>query len=133
GQLVGGAFLGNTVTTDAQGNNTVQAFQEINPNTLGAIDEHMGTPGKMIMHETTEAYEGAKMSQQSGVSSKNSNWSSDRSVYDAAHKAATPQNKVYVRYYDKDGRIIPTRNGAEKAEYYVIRNNVEKIIQTNTK
>ena len=136
GQLVGGAFLGNTVTTDAQGNNTVQAFQEINPNFLGAADEHMGTPGKMIMHETTEAYEGAKMSQATGVSSRNSNWADDKSVYDAAHKAATPQNKVYVRYYDKDGNTLTSKNGLTpkgtiKTEYYVERNGVKKIIQTN--
>jgi hypothetical protein len=130
GQLVGGAFLGNKVTTDANGKNTVEAFQEINPNTLGAVDEHMGTKGTMIMHEATEAYEGAKMSQKTGVSNRNSNWGDDRSVYDAAHMAATPQHKVYEILYDRNGNVTRDRKEAVRQEFYVEKNGVKKIIQT---
>ena len=130
-QLVGGAFMGNKVTTDANGNKTVEAFQEINPNFLGAVDEYIGTSGKMIMHEATEAYEGAKISQETGESSKNSN--SISSVYPQAHKQATKQHEIFARYYDKDGNIIYPKLGlgAAKVEYYVLKNGVEKIIQTN--
>jgi hypothetical protein len=121
--------MGNKVTIDENGNKTVEAFQEINPNTLGAIDEHMGTSGKMIMHETTEAYEGAKMSQKTGTSSKNSNFIS--SIYLEAHKKATPQHPVYYRYYDKNGKIVESRKDAVKEVIYILKNGIEKIIQTN--
>jgi hypothetical protein len=124
--------MGNKVTIDENGNKTVEAFQEINPNTLGAIDEHMGTSGKMIMHETTEAYEGAKMSQKTGISSKNSNFDKDRSVYQEAHKKATKQHTIYSRRYDKNGNEI--KNSYEpyyKVDYFIVKNGQEKIIQTN--
>jgi phosphotransferase system HPr-like phosphotransfer protein len=38
--MIGGAFMGNTVTTDADGNRTVVANQEVNPTVLGNEDAH---------------------------------------------------------------------------------------------
>ena len=67
--LVGGAFKGNTVTTNPDGSVTVEAYQDVNPNVLGAADEHTNSPDRMMMHEMTEAYEGAAISKAMGVSS----------------------------------------------------------------
>ena len=71
--MVGGAFMGNTVETDSFGNIKVTAHQEINPNVLRSADEHTETSGKMIMHEVTETYEGARISQKTGISSPPAN------------------------------------------------------------
>lgn len=86
--LVGGSFMGNTVTFDSNGNAKVTANQEINPNFLGSADEYTQTPGKMIMHELTEAYEGARISQSMGISSPQANMPG--SVFPDAHNRATP-------------------------------------------
>jgi len=125
--LVGGAFMGNTVTKDANGNVKVSANQEVNPNVLGSADAHTKTPGKMMMHEATEAYEGAKISQKAGVGARPviaADEDNPRSVYSRAHNRATPQTPVYdVIYYNSTGEPI-------KAEWYVTRNGKSKIIQT---
>lgn len=43
--FVGGAFMGNRVTQDKDGNIIVTAYQEINPKVLGVADAHTNTPG----------------------------------------------------------------------------------------
>lgn len=68
---VGGAFMGNTVTQSMDGN-TVVAQQEVNPQVLGTMSKVNDKPGADMLHETTEAYQGALISQASGVSSPNS-------------------------------------------------------------
>jgi RHS repeat-associated protein len=129
--MVGGAFLGNEIQTLSDGSNLVIAYQDINPNVLGAADCSM--PGLMILHETTEAYEGAKISQLSGISSPNSGQAG--SVYGAAHNAATFQNTVYQTMYDKNGMVTTEVNAAVRVEWYVndyMRSvfNPKQIIQT---
>lgn len=104
--LVGGAFMGNVVTEDSNGKTKVVANQEVNPNILGSADEFTKTPGKMIMHETTEAYEGAKISQNRGIGVS---YATDadlmgHSVYKKAHNRATPQSNVYQNMYDRNGQ-----------------------------
>jgi hypothetical protein len=134
--MIGGAFMGNTVTTDADGNRTVVANQEVNPNVLGAADAHTKTQGKMMMHEVTEAYAGAQISQESGVSSPPSNV--EGSIYNAAHNRATPQTTVYETIYDSKGnklQMLPDGkypNNVAKAEWHVTKNGESKIIQTLT-
>ncbi len=101
---VGGSFMGNTVTQDAQGNNTVTANQEINPNVLENFSDANGNPGADTLHEVTEAYQGAKISQASGVSSPNAG--QPGSVYPTAHQAATPPSGViteHVVYENSNG------------------------------
>ena len=125
--MTGGAFMGNTVTTDADGNVKVSANQEVNPNVLGSADEHTKTPGKMMMHEATEAYEGAKISQKTGVGAGMATIADQQnplSVYSRVHNKATPQTTVYQRIqYNSAGQ-------ATKAEWYVTRWFKSKIIQT---
>lgn len=64
---IGGAFMGNTVTQTANGN-IVVANQEVNPQVLGPMSNANGKPGADMMHEVTEAYQGAVTSQISGGS-----------------------------------------------------------------
>jgi RHS repeat-associated protein len=80
--FVGGAFMGNTVTTSSSGN-TVVAKQEVNPKVLKKFGDANGKPGKGTLHEVSEGYQGALISQASGVSSPAEGLPG--SVYDAAH------------------------------------------------
>jgi hypothetical protein len=132
--MVGGAFMGNSVTTDADGNRTVVASQEVNPTVLGNADAHTNTIGKMMMHEVTEAYAGAQISQKSGVSSPMAGQAG--SVYLQAHKKATSQTFVYESIYDKAGNklgMLPGGlypNNVARSEWYVIKGTKSKVIQT---
>ncbi|MDR2002767.1 MAG: RHS repeat-associated core domain-containing protein, partial [Prevotella sp.] len=127
--FIGGAFMGNQVYTDQDGNKIVVANQEINPKVLGTADKHTGMPGELIMHETTEAYEGAKISQKSGVSSGNS--SATNSVYEQAHNAATSQSPIYQTMYDAKGKITTDPLKAVKVEWSVKTiQDKDKVIQT---
>ncbi|SFM90558.1 hypothetical protein SAMN05428949_1242 [Chitinophaga sp. YR627] len=85
--FVGGAFGGNKVLSDKiDGKNKVDAFQDVNPNILGAADHEANTVGQYALHEVTEAYEGAKISQRSGVSAPGTG-----SIYNKAHQRASKQ------------------------------------------
>jgi Alpha-glucuronidase len=85
--------MGNTVTKTETGT-TVVANQEVNPNVLGRMSSINNSPGQDMFHEVTEAYEGAKISQSSGVSSPKAGISG--SVYSKAHNAAVPQSGIVV-------------------------------------
>ena len=128
---IGGAFEGNTVTpsSNSDGKSIVVANQEINPTVLSASDAPYDKSGANTLHEVTEAYQGAKISQISGISSGDSKHSG--SVYLSAHKAATPQaGAIYETVYDAKGNILPANNynGAVRAEYWVQPKNKPKII-----
>ena len=113
---IGGAFMGNTVTKTAIGN-TVVANQEVNPQVLGKMSNTNLSPGADMLHEVTEAYQGAKISQASGVSSPAAGQAG--SVYTQAHNAATPQSgKVYQSVYNASGQEIhPPYAGAARVDY----------------
>jgi len=113
---VGGAFMGNTVTKTATGN-TVVANQEVNPQVLGKMSNTNLSPGADMLHEVAEAYQGAKISQASGVSSPAAGQAG--SVYTQAHNAATPQSgKVYQTVYNASGQEIhPPYAGAARVDY----------------
>jgi hypothetical protein len=99
---IGGAFMGNTVNATT---NEVSATQEINPNVLGKLADANIKPGEGVLHEVTEGYEGALISQKSGVSSPAANVAG--SVYESAHANATPQPGIVTpRYYNAAGLII---------------------------
>jgi len=139
GQLfIGGSFGGNTVTpSDNEDPPQVTATQELNPTVLGASDAPYEKPGANTLHEVTEAYQGAKLSQDSGVSSGDPN--AKGSVYPIAHIAATPQaGPIYERIYDASGRELqktPSGGypaGVQSADWYVndkLNNNNKVIIQ----
>lgn len=139
GQLfIGGAFGGNTVTAASTpgGKATVVANQDVNPTVLGAADAPYGKPGANTLHEVTEAYQGAKMSQTAGTSSGVAG--TPGSVYPAAHAAATPQaGPIYQRIYDASGRelqMTPSGGypaGVQSADWYVNGpQNTKVVIQT---
>uniref|UniRef100_UPI001BD3D0E5 RHS repeat domain-containing protein n=1 Tax=Flagellimonas sp. 389 TaxID=2835862 RepID=UPI001BD3D0E5 len=97
---VGGAFSGNTVTNSPSGN-TVDATQEVNPEVLSKFGDANSKPGAGTLHEVTEAYQGALVSQASGVSSPAAN--QPRTVYATAHANATAQpGTITVRYLGAD-------------------------------
>jgi hypothetical protein len=101
---IGGAFSGNTVTK-AEGGNTVVAEQQVNPNVLNKASTGNGKPGADMLHEVTEAYQGAKISQKSGVSSPAAG--KEGSVYETAHQRATNQSgNIYERVYDASGKEL---------------------------
>jgi RHS repeat-associated protein len=118
---IAGAFEGNTVTPASTpgGTNTVAANQEINPDVLSKSDSYYGKSGANTLHEVTEAYQGAKLSQASGISSGVDG--TPGSVYSAAHAAATPQaGPIFQRLLDKVGeevKLLPSL--ARKAEWFV--------------
>lgn len=125
---IGGSFGGNTVSVDVDNpvskslaptiTVTADAKQDVNPNVLAASDAPYGKPGANTLHEVTEAYQGAKMSQAAGVSSGDAKAAG--SVYQAAHNAATPQaGPIYETVYDKNGNVLPNYQGAVRAEYSV--------------
>ena len=131
--FVGGAFLGNTVTVDSNGDNNVVANQLVNPNVLGRADAHTNTMGKMMMHEVTEAYSGARISQKSGVSASIANKveSADPfSIYNRAHSRATPQTPVKEIMYDSFGDRTDEVSKARKIEWIVSKRGKPCIIQT---
>jgi len=110
----GGAFMGNTVTETGNGT-TVVANQEVNPYELSKMSDANQSPGQDILHEVTEAFEGAKISQVLGVSSLDSRFLSG-SVYKEAHNLAIPQSGiVYLRVNDSNGNQIqdPYKGAAE--------------------
>jgi hypothetical protein len=110
--MVGGAFMGNTVTNQTAVNPSgqtvpvVNAKQEINPAVLKKADAVFGTPGKTTLHEVTEAYQGAIISQKSGVSAGVG--SQINQTYLTAHNNAVPQPGVIrSRFVDKFGGETP--------------------------
>ena len=130
--MIGGAFMGNTVHDVGNGSRTVEARQEINPIVLGSADAHTRTPGKMIMHEVTEAYAGAKISKRSGKSASPASGEDEnnpQSIYMRAHNRATPQSVVQGKYYNKHGEETTNTTDVVRAEWYVTRNGRKQIIQ----
>lgn len=87
--FIGGAFMGNTVT-----NGSVVASQEVNPSVFGRAETFTGKSGQLMMHEVTEAFEGAKISQKAGVGvgpATKVDADNLESVYSRAHNSATSQ------------------------------------------
>ena len=113
--FIGGAFMGNSVTTvpgPGNFNNLVTSYQEINTSVLGAADAYNGTPGSLTLHEATESYEGARISQKSGVSAGAAGSAevlNPSSVYSRAHNAASPQNMNISENIIRDSRGTPYR------------------------
>jgi RHS repeat-associated protein len=142
---IGGAFMGNEVTqvfpgfegnTSSNSVNIVNANQEVNPKRLGNVSDAHGKHGTDMLHEVTEAYQGAKISQSTGISSPIGGQAG--SVYSQAHRAATPQSgKIFETIYNNKGKVLQMLpNGkypanVAKVEWWVNgQNNNRKIIQT---
>jgi RHS repeat-associated protein len=124
---LGDAFDGNTVSKSGdQGSssNQVVANQTVNPEVTSAADEFYEKPGANTLHAVTEGYQGAKISQASGISAKPATIGTDgkvsNPVYNAAHNAATPQSgPIQAAFVDSQGRIVPSSVGANHISIYV--------------
>jgi len=130
--IVGGAFEGNVVTVTPNGK-IVTATQTINPNVLAKMSNAHGLQGQDVVHEITEAYQGAIISQQLGVSSPASN--QQGSVYPQAHNNAVPQsgNVTQQAFTVYGTNVYPLRNGTylypiHKVEWSVINTSGERTV-----
>ena len=132
--IVGGAFEGNVVTQTANGN-TVIANQTINPKVLEKMSNAHSTPGKDVLHEITESYQGGLISQKTGVSSPASN--QQGSVYNQAHNNATPQSGTVTQtIYGTFGMPIsafpngtyPSMFPITKVEWSVINTSGQRVV-----
>ncbi len=105
--IVGGAFMGNNVSIDNK--DCMQATNEVDTGTSGRIDDAFATPGGVILHEITEAYQGAKNAQKTGITAGDADASP--AEYKAAHAAALKQpggdGGVVDTHYDKNGNMMP--------------------------
>ena len=114
---LGGAFMGNTVSKEGD-NYTVSTKQEVNPEILGKMSKARLKPGADMLHEVTESYEGALISQKKGISSPAAN--KPGSVYPKAHRKARNQSgKVHRRLYDANGKITYNASEAVGVDWYV--------------
>jgi RHS repeat-associated protein len=121
--MVGGSFLGNEIAIEGE-LNTMVTKQEVNPEVLGKMSSGNDKPGADMLHEVTEAYQGALISQKKGTASGPDG--TRRSVYSKAHRKATKQSgKVHLRLFDDSGKqmkMLPDGNypeGVKRAEFYV--------------
>jgi hypothetical protein len=118
--VVGGAFMGNTVTPakKAGEKSTVVAQQQVNPDQLKMQSDYYGKPGAEMLHEVTEAYIGATYSQTFELSSPRAGYPGN--VYDQAHDAAAPQSgDQYVAVQDANGNDVLEQVRGGKLIYYV--------------
>src|SRR5690606_11516696 len=96
-----GTFESATVSPNIQvdGKSMVTTKQSGNPDALGKMDAHFGSPGATTLHEVVESYIAGQMVQQSEVSSGNS--TTEGSIYNAAHtKASTIAPQSGPPFYD---------------------------------
>ena len=82
------------------------------------------------MHEVTEAYEGAKISMKSGVSSPVAGIAG--SVYEKAHNRATKQSAITERMYGIGGKEVFDTKLAVRREYSVSRRGRSYVFYSNT-
>ncbi|MFZ6012040.1 MAG: hypothetical protein ACOYXT_16990 [Bacteroidota bacterium] len=106
--VLAGTWLGTTITgqTTSDGTPVVQGNQQVNPKMLGEIDSYYGTPGKSILHEVTESYEGTKLTQITGQEYKNS--LENPGEFKTVHINATQPNNSDVKLYDHNNKFIPS-------------------------
>ena len=125
---IGGAFGGNTtkslLSRDGSSlSTTIETKQEVNPTVLGAMSDYFGKPGADMLHEVTESYQGALISQKlgkdAGIATQADN-DNPFSIYNGAHNSATPQTDGYdVRYFDNTGTPSSVLYRSGTAEYFI--------------
>ncbi|MEM7550015.1 MAG: RHS repeat-associated core domain-containing protein [Bacteroidota bacterium] len=130
---IGGAFSGNEAIEVQDDVHIVLANQEVNPEVLSTMSDAHENPGADMLHEVTEAYQGALISQKKGQSSPASNQKG--TVYDKAHKRATNQSgSIFERIYDGAGKelqMLPGNvypSGVKSADWYVNDKKGNKVI-----
>jgi len=127
--LVGGAFMGNTVIRSSIPNekHNVIATQEVNPSQLKIQSDYYHKSGFDMLHEVTEGYQGAKISQDLGLSSPSSTRAG--SFYLLAHVRATPESGIqYYDFKDINGKSVETQIPGGQIIYYAKENHRKPVI-----
>lgn len=111
-----------TDTNNYSTTKVVTANQEINPLILERLADSAKMPGGGVLHEVTEAYQGALISRAENNFAKPATQSDaldPTSIYLRAHKSATmqPGGMLEIKYMTKEGLIFknPTGLSIEKA------------------
>jgi RHS repeat-associated protein len=135
--VVAGSFDGNTVTLTPDGN-AVVANQTVIPKVLEKMSNAAGTPGQDMLHEITEAFQGALITQPTGVGVGVAKAANPNSVYDRAHNSAVPQSgEVTEIVYGGTPIMYPITRSPwtgkysepiTKVEWSVINTSGEKVI-----
>lgn len=111
---LGGASMGSSIGFDDNFKTITNAYQEINPSVLGALDSHFGSPGTNTLHEITEGYNVGKLAQIQNLPytppalSKNplfSGFGMSNTIYETAHNyLSVPQVGSFdYKFYDAAG------------------------------
>lgn len=98
----------------------------MNPFVFGNMSDFYRKPGADTLHEVTESYKGAKLSQIFNLSvvgvAVPAEGDNPFSIYSMSHNSATPQtatNGVGYNYYDKNGNLSNELYKSGRAEYIV--------------
>ena len=127
--FIGGAFMGNRVSTNQLGETVVDAFQLVNTRILDTIDEFFETPGQSIWHELTEAFIGAEISKSTKQDASPAYSESNNRTFKEAHRKAGKQHTIKDRYYN-NGEITDNMYEANQVEWYIENGKDITIIQT---
>ncbi|MBP5229274.1 MAG: hypothetical protein J6Z32_03915 [Bacteroidales bacterium] len=127
--FIGGAFMGNRVSTNQLGETVVDAFQLVNTRILDTIDEFFETPGQSIWHELTEAFIGAEISKSTKQDASPAYSESNNRTFKEAHRKAGKQHTIKNRYYN-NGEITDNMYEANQVEWYIENGKDITIIQT---
>jgi hypothetical protein len=133
GQLIiGGAFMGNTVTKK-DGENTVSTNQEVNPGILGKMDDYLEMPGIGILHEVNESYDGGVKAKENGKSMPNA--FEDQDNYKAIHDATKPKQTwdIGARLVDAKGKPSDANSYDHIDIYIKVNGKQEQVILQLTK
>ncbi len=113
--FIGGAFMGNKVYKDSEGEiEEVVAIQYIDPEFIYNLDMAINKPGKNLMHEITEAYEGAMIAIKKGEDIAPAILKEEQKAnddYNQAHRKATKQTVISWALYD------------DYIDYFIVSNN----------
>ena len=116
----GGAFGGNSVFGETIDGTFISqfatAFQTVIPSELQRMDDVYEKPGQTSLHEITEAYFGAIIAMEAGVSCEETG--SNAWVYGEAHARAIPQSgEVRRGVFDKDGNQLQEKDWDTKGSF----------------
>ena len=120
--FIAGGFYGNSTGMEGGVMTTTIAKQAVNPQLLSLIEiAHQAAKGTNMLHEVTEAYEGARQARKNGVTSVLPS-GLDQASYRAAHNAAYPASKDY-KGEDLFYKPIKDGFGNELGRHWYVRVN----------
>ncbi|MFC6245238.1 hypothetical protein [Flavobacterium psychroterrae] len=131
GSLLQGEFQGNTLDVIS---GVATAQQEMNVNVLERADNVKGTPGENVLHETIEAYGGAKINQRDNIGIVPAAMIGiPNNVYNEAHQNSPGGQAADQVQYDKNppkpGQRVynPSTQGSLKTQGIIIQTFPQKM------